>query len=115
VVKAVDFLLNVNRGYRISLGRRVVVIGGGLVAFDAARMALRTALEQEQGRPGNEGVLASALDAARAAIRAGVADVRMVSLESFDEMPVMRSAQGREEFDEARKTSFSRSEAPSDL
>jgi NADPH-dependent glutamate synthase beta subunit-like oxidoreductase len=103
VVKAVDFLINVNRGYRISLGRRVVVIGGGLVAFDAARMALRTALEEEQRRPGNEGVLASALDAARAAIRAGVADVRMVSLESFDEMPVMRSAQGREEFEEARR------------
>ena len=103
VVKAVDFLLNVNHGYRVSLGRRVVVIGGGLVAFDAARMALRTALEDEQNRPGGEGVLASALDAARAAIRAGVADVRMVSLESFDEMPVMRSAQGREEFDEARR------------
>jgi NADPH-dependent glutamate synthase beta subunit-like oxidoreductase len=103
VVKAVDFLLNVNHGYRVNLGRRVVVIGGGLVAFDAARMALRTALEKEQNRPGGEGVLASALDAARAAIRAGVADVRMVSLESFDEMPVMRSAQGREEFDEARR------------
>ena len=52
VVKAVDFLLNVNHGYRINLGRRVVVIGGGLVAFDAARMALRTALEREQDRPG---------------------------------------------------------------
>lgn len=103
VVKAVDFLLNVNHGYRVSLGRRVVIIGGGLVAFDAARMALRTALEEEQNRPGNEGVLASALDAARAAIRAGVANVRMLSLESFDEMPVMRSAQGREEFEEARK------------
>ena len=103
VVKAVDFLLNVNHGYRVRLGQRVVVIGGGLVAFDAARMALRTALEEEQNRPGGEGVLASALDAARAAIRAGVADVRMVSLESFAEMPVMRSAQGREEFDEARR------------
>ena len=103
VVKAVDFLLNINHGYRVSLGRRVVVIGGGLVAFDAARMALRTALKEEQNRPGGEGVLASALDAARAAIRTGVADVRMVSLESFEEMPVMRSAQGREEFEEARK------------
>src|SRR6202162_4912830 len=29
VVKAVDFLLNVNRGYRMNLGRRVVVTGGG--------------------------------------------------------------------------------------
>jgi NADPH-dependent glutamate synthase beta subunit-like oxidoreductase len=103
VVKAVDFLLNLNHGYRVELGRRVVVIGGGFVAFDAARMALRTALETEQRRPAGEGVLASALDAARAALRAGVTDVRMVSLESFDEMPVMRTAQGRDEFDEARK------------
>jgi NADPH-dependent glutamate synthase beta subunit-like oxidoreductase len=102
VIKAVDFLLNVNHGYRVDLGRRVVVIGGGFVAFDAARMALRTALEAEQNRPAGEGVLASALDAARAAIRAGVTDVRMVSLESFDEMPVMRTAQGRDEFEEAR-------------
>jgi formate dehydrogenase (NADP+) beta subunit len=28
VVKAVDYLLNINRGYRLDLGRRVVVIGG---------------------------------------------------------------------------------------
>jgi ferredoxin len=36
-------------------------------------------------------------------LRAGVSDVVMMSLESFDEMPVMRTAQGREEFEEARK------------
>jgi NADPH-dependent glutamate synthase beta subunit-like oxidoreductase len=41
VVKAVDYLLNVNRGYRMDLGRQVVVIGGGFVAFDAARTAWR--------------------------------------------------------------------------
>lgn len=42
VVKAVDYLLNLNRGFRMDLGRRVVVvIGGGFVAFDAARTALR--------------------------------------------------------------------------
>ena len=45
VVKAVDYLLNVNRGYRLDLGRRVVVIGGGFVAFDAARTALRAGRE----------------------------------------------------------------------
>ena len=45
VVKAVDYLLNVNRGYRMDLGRRVVVIGGGFVAFDAARTALRLGRE----------------------------------------------------------------------
>ena len=102
VIKAIDFLLNVNHGYRVQLGRRVVVIGGGFVAFDAARMALRTALEEPSEAPGGS-VMASALDAARAAVRSGVTDVRMVSLESFEEMPVMRTAQGREEFEEAHR------------
>ena len=49
VVKAIDFLLNVNNGYKVELGKRVLVIGGGFVAFDAARMALRTALEGAAG------------------------------------------------------------------
>lgn len=101
VIKAVDYLLNVNQGYRVELGQRVLVIGGGFVAFDAARMALRRALkdcaEQE------DGTLFEALDVARTAIRAGVADVHMVSLESFAEMPVRRSSQGREEFEQAEK------------
>ena len=101
VVRAIDFLLNVNHGYRVSLGKRVVVIGGGFVAFDAARMALRQALEGEEDSTG--GSMKAALDAARSAVRAGVADVKMISLESFEEMPVMRTAQGREEFEEARK------------
>lgn len=101
VVRAIDFLLNVNHGYRVGLGKRVVVIGGGFVAFDAARMALRQALEGEEDRGGES--MKAALDAARSAVRAGVADVKMISLESFAEMPVMRTAQGREEFEEARK------------
>ena len=37
VVKAVDYLLNVNRGYRMDLGRRVVVIGGGWGGATAAK------------------------------------------------------------------------------
>ena len=41
ILRAVEFLLNVNRGYRVDLGQRVVVVGGGNVAFDAARTALR--------------------------------------------------------------------------
>ena len=99
VIKAVDFLLNVNNGYRVNLGKRVVVIGGGFVAFDAARMALRRSLLD--GSDGEETALNAALDAARVAIRAGVNDVRMVSLEALDEMPVMRTAQGKEEFEQA--------------
>ncbi len=100
VIKAIDFLLNVNHGYRVELGKKVVVVGGGFVAFDAARMALRTALES--GSEGVEGAMTAALDAARAALRAGVTDVHMCSLESFTEMPVLRTQQGREEFEQAR-------------
>lgn len=110
VVKAIDFLLNVNHGYRVTLGQKVLVIGGGLVAFDAARMALRAALEgetvpREEPAPADTGAgtTPAALDAARAAVRAGAPDVRMISLESYDEMPALKSAQGREEFEEARK------------
>ena len=41
VLKAIDFLLNVNLGYHVDLGDDVVVVGGGNVALDAARSALR--------------------------------------------------------------------------
>lgn len=107
VVKAVDYLLNVNRGYRMSLGRRVVVIGGGFVAFDAARTALRLGREdgEELGELASESEARAkeALDSARAAIRGGATEVTVVSLERFDEMPVLQTTQGHEEFSEARK------------
>ncbi|MSQ25939.1 MAG: FAD-dependent oxidoreductase [Dehalococcoidia bacterium] len=41
VQQALDFLREVNLGARTSVGRRVVVLGGGNVAFDAARTAVR--------------------------------------------------------------------------
>ncbi len=105
VVKAIDYLLNVNRGFRMDLGRRVVVVGGGFVAFDAARTALRV------GREADDDVIAhetdarvqEALDSARAALRGGAREVTIVSLETFDEMPVLRTTQGHEEFEEATK------------
>jgi NADPH-dependent glutamate synthase beta subunit-like oxidoreductase len=108
VVKAVDYLLNVNRGYRLNLGRRVVVIGGGFVAFDAARTALRLSREEEVEKlqeiaSAADARMKEALDSARAALRGGAAEVRIVSLETFEEMPVLRTTQGKEEFDEARR------------
>jgi len=108
VVKAVDYLLNVNRGYRMSLGRRVVVIGGGFVAFDAARTALRMGRETEQEERAeieseSEARMKEALDSARAALRGGAAEVTVVSLENFIEMPVLQTTQGQEEFEEAKK------------
>jgi NADPH-dependent glutamate synthase beta subunit-like oxidoreductase len=109
VVKAVDYLLNVNRGYRLDLGRRVVVIGGGFVAFDAARTALRAGREAELTATAAElgaesdARLKEALDSARAAIRGGATEVTVVSLEGLNEMPVLRTTQGHEEFEEASK------------
>ncbi|HET9317867.1 MAG TPA: FAD-dependent oxidoreductase, partial [Vicinamibacteria bacterium] len=105
VVKAVDYLLNVNRGYRMNLGRRVVVIGGGFVAFDAARTALRLGREEEAEELAGEGDarMKEAFDSARAALRGGAAEVTIVSLESFAEMPVLQSTQGHDEFEEARR------------
>lgn len=108
VVKAVDYLLNVNRGFRMDLGRRVVVVGGGFVAFDAARTALRVSQEGElealeEAAGAADARAKEAFDSARAALRGGAAEVTIVSLENFDEMPVLRSTQGHEEFEEARR------------
>ncbi len=107
VVKAIDFLLNVNRGYRVDVGRRVIVVGGGLVALDAARTAVRVLLSgaeraaEELGRVvGTE--VRVALDAAREARRRGALEVSVVSLEQLDEMPATRSVQGREEMEVTR-------------
>jgi len=110
VVKAVDYLLNVNRGYRMDLGRRVVVIGGGFVAFDAARTAWRVGRESDQMpdrvadvQQESDARVQEALDSARAAIRGGAREVTVVSLEDVSEMPVLRTTQGYEEFEEAKK------------
>jgi len=41
VVGAVEYLRDINEGRSIELGKRVLVVGGGSVAMDAARTALR--------------------------------------------------------------------------
>ena len=43
-----------------------------------------------------------AVDAARVAMRGGASEVHIASLESFAEMPVLRTSQGHEEFEEAQ-------------
>ncbi len=95
VVKAVDFLLNVNRGDHVELGKRVVVVGGGNVAFDAARTALRAGEDAPTDEESRRD-LTTTMDAARAALRSGVSEVTVVALESFAEMPA-----AFEEIDEA--------------
>lgn len=96
VIKAIDYLLNVNNGYRVNLGKKVLVIGGGFVAFDAARSAIRA-------MPESDTTIHEAVDAARVARRSGAEQVHIASLESFAEMPVLRSVQGYEEFEEAKR------------
>ena len=72
VTGGVDFLRDVSLGKKVELGQRVIVIGGGNVAYDVARTVLR----QEE------------YDVSRTAARmAGVRQVNLVCLESLEEMP----------------------------
>lgn len=92
VYNGIDFLINVNLGYEIELGKRVVVVGGGNVAIDVARAAVR--LVQESAEFGanveHDKSLQPALDAARLAMRSGAEQVNMVSLESRVQMPAWK-------------------------
>lgn len=97
VIIAVDLLLNYNLGYKVTLGKKVLVVGGGDVAMDAARTALRlgqpteeqqAALAETEARAEEESeTVKTAFDVARTALRLGVADVKMISLEDWDELP----------------------------
>ena len=72
VMGGVDFLRDVALGKKVELGERVIVVGGGNVAYDVARTVLR----QEE------------YDVSRTAARMlGVRQVHLVCLESLEEMP----------------------------
>jgi NADPH-dependent glutamate synthase beta subunit-like oxidoreductase/NAD-dependent dihydropyrimidine dehydrogenase PreA subunit len=96
VHKGIDFLLNVNLGYRFMIGKKVIVIGGGNVAMDVARSAAREVLRQhtpgvEQQEPLKENIDAVAaremMDVSLSALRLGAQEVHLVCLESRQEMP----------------------------
>ncbi len=96
VHRGVDFLLNVNLGYKFTIGRNVLVIGGGNVAMDVARSAAREVLRQhapgvEELAPSDENVVAVAtkemVDISLSALRMGAREVHVVCLEKRDEMP----------------------------
>lgn len=91
VLKAIEFLININQGFQVDVGEKVIVIGGGDVAMDAARSALRKeayAGKADQYDTSDErSAITEALDVARSATRAGATDVTVISLESREELP----------------------------
>jgi formate dehydrogenase (NADP+) beta subunit len=96
VYKGIDFLLNVNLGYKFTIGKKVIVIGGGNVAMDVARSAAREVVKQhvagvEDLEPSLESVSAVAtkemVDVSLSALRLGAQEVHLVCLEKREEMP----------------------------
>jgi len=105
VYKGIDFLLNVNLGYKFTIGKKVIVIGGGNVAMDVARSAAREVLRQhvagvQDVEPSPEKINAVAaremVDISLSALRMGAHEVHIVCLENREEMPA-----ALEEIDEA--------------
>lgn len=91
VINGIEFLLNANLGYNVDLGEKVIVIGGGNVAVDAARIVKRIGSESKGIKYGavseaREGVEA-ALDMARTALRIGAREVNIVYRRTREEMP----------------------------
>lgn len=95
VHRGIEFLLNINLGYKFTIGKKVVVIGGGNVAMDVARSAAREVLRQHEGSdavvPSDENVAAVAthemVDISLSALRMGAREVHIVCLERRFEMP----------------------------
>ena len=96
VHKGIDFLLNVNLGYKFTIGKKVIVIGGGNVAMDVARSAAREVVKQHAAgiqdlEPSQENVAAIAtremVDISLSALRMGAREVNIVCLERRYEMP----------------------------
>ncbi len=91
VINGTDFLLNANLGYKVDLGEKVIVIGGGNVAVDIARIVRRIGDESLFRKYGavseTREDIEAALDMARTALRIGARNVTMLCMESRDNMP----------------------------
>lgn len=89
VFDGLDFLRAFNDGKPMELGRRIVVIGGGNVAFDVARSAVRPAkVAMADAASDMERTERIAYDVARSALRlSGDKEVHIVCLEKRSEMP----------------------------
>ncbi|MEK7317231.1 MAG: FAD-dependent oxidoreductase [Candidatus Eisenbacteria bacterium] len=87
VLRGIDYLLNINLGYKVEMGSEVIVIGGGNVALDVARTAARSG---EQTNLQRNLSIVQAMDVARSAVRFGARAVTVCCLESESEMPASR-------------------------
>jgi len=90
VYDGMDFLRAFNEGNPLPVGEKIVVIGGGNVAYDVARSAVRPleAMEPEESRADMERGESVAYDVARSAMRlSGRREVHVVCLEGRHEMP----------------------------
>ncbi|MFT3743049.1 MAG: FAD-dependent oxidoreductase [Pyrinomonadaceae bacterium] len=89
VFDGLDFLRAFNEGKPMELGRRIVVIGGGNVAYDVARSAVRPAkVPMADAASDMERTERIAYDVARSALRlSGDKEVHIVCLEKRSEMP----------------------------
>jgi formate dehydrogenase (NADP+) beta subunit len=93
VHKGIDFLLNVNLGYKFTIGKKVVVIGGGNVAMDVARSAARQVVRQHEMQTEDWAKNLTAVaahemvDISLSALRLGASEVHIVCIERRNEMP----------------------------
>ena len=90
VYDGMDFLRAFNEGTPLPLGKRIVVIGGGNVAYDVARSAVRPveAMTRSEALEDMERGEQVAYDVARSALRmSSDKEVHVVCLEKRAEMP----------------------------
>jgi NADPH-dependent glutamate synthase beta subunit-like oxidoreductase len=90
VYDGMDFLRAFNEGNPLPVGKRIIVIGGGNVAYDVARSAVRPleALERHETVADIERGESVAYDVARSAMRlSDNKEVHVVCLEKRSEMP----------------------------
>ncbi len=102
VFDGMDFLRAFNDGMPLPVGNKIVVIGGGNVAYDVARSAVRPldATEQEENSADMARGETVAYDVARSAMRlSGKREVHVVCLEARYEMPAdeVEVSEGAEE------------------
>ena len=101
VFDGLEFLKAFNEGKPMELGKKIVVIGGGNVAFDVARSAVRPrAVEMADAKSDMERTERIAYDVARSALRlSGDKEVHLVCLEGRHEMPAdeIEIVEGEEE------------------